>query len=129
MQNIDLNKDFFYCGITTFSWVKSTTFSTTVFLTGIHALDVLELTKSLFFIALYLLSGDAHVIPHIRENSGLNEEPFQAQGFASALQLGSFTDATLDKLQHTILLLLTDLWGRRRHITSDPRAEEIIKER
>ena len=81
------------------------------------------------FIASYLLSGDAHVIPHIRENSGLNEEPFQAQSFASALQLGSFTDATLDKLQHTILLLPTDLWGRRRHITSDPRAVEIIKER
>ena len=58
----------------------------------------------------YLLSGDAHVIPHIRENSGLNEEPFQAQSFASTLHLGSFTDAALDELQHTILLLPTDLW-------------------
>lgn len=60
-------------------------------------------------LSLYLLFGDAHLIPHVRENCGLNEEPFQAQSFASTLQLGSFTDATLDKLQHTILLLPTDL--------------------
>lgn len=60
-------------------------------------------------LSLYLLSGDAHVVPHVRENSGLNEEPFQAQSFASTLQLGSFADAALDKLQHTILLLPTDL--------------------
>lgn len=59
---------------------------------------------------MYLLSGDAHVIPHIRENSGLNEVPLQARGFASTLQLGSFAYATLDKFQHTVLLLATDLW-------------------
>lgn len=44
----------------------------------------------------YLLLGDSHVIPHIRENRGLNEEPFQAQSFASTLQLSSFLDSTLD---------------------------------
>lgn len=59
--------------------------------------------------ALYLLSGDTHVVCHVRENRGLNVEPLQAQGFASTLQLGSFTDAALDKLQHTILLLPANL--------------------
>lgn len=72
-------------------------------------------------LSLYLLSGDAHVVPHVRENSGLNEEPFQAQSFASTLQLGSFADAALDKLQHTILLLPTDLWGRRMDIKWEPK--------
>lgn len=76
---------------------------------------------------MYLLSGDAHVIPHIRENSGLNEEPFQAQSFASTLQLGSFTDATLDELQHTILLLPADLWGRRTDFVWELRAKKTIK--
>lgn len=80
----------------------------------------------LFF--LYLLSGDAHVIPHIRENGGLNEEPFQAQSFASTLQLGSFTDATLDKLQNTILLLPADLWRWRKDIW-EPKTEKTNKNR
>lgn len=57
----------------------------------------------------YLLSGDAHVVPHVGEDSRLNEEALQAQSFASTLQLGSFADAALDKLQHAILLLPTDL--------------------
>lgn len=61
----------------------------------------------------YLLSGDAHVVPHVGEDSGLEEEAFHTQSFASTLQLGSFTDATLDKLQHPILLLPTDLQGKR----------------
>lgn len=60
-------------------------------------------------LSLYLLPGDAHVVLHVRENSGLNEEPFQAQSFASTLQLGSFADAALDELQNAILLLPTDL--------------------
>lgn len=75
-------------------------------------------------LSLYLLSGDAHVIPHIRENSGFNEEPFQAQSFAATLQLGSFADATLDKLQHTILLFPTDLWRRRTERMWEARAGE-----
>lgn len=75
-------------------------------------------------LSLYLLSGDAHVIPHIRENSGFNEEPFQAQSFAATLQLGSFADATLDKLQHTILLFPTDLWRRRTERMREARAGE-----
>lgn len=65
----------------------------------------------------YLLSGDQHVIPHIRENSGLNKEPFQAQSFASTLHLGPFTDAALDEPQHSILLLPADLWRWRTDIT------------
>lgn len=44
----------------------------------------------------YLLLGNSHVILHVRENCGFNEEPFQAQSFASTLQLGSFLDSTLD---------------------------------
>lgn len=61
----------------------------------------------------HLLSGKAHVVPHVRENSGLNEEALQAQSFASTLQLGSFADAALDELQHAALLLPTDLQRRR----------------
>lgn len=60
----------------------------------------------------HLLSGKAHVIPHVGENSGFDEEPLQAQSFASTLQLGSFADAALDVLQHAGLLLPTDLRGR-----------------
>lgn len=75
-----------------------------------------ELKTPAASLSTYLLSGDAHVVPHIRENSGLNEEPFQAQSFAATLQLGSFADAALDKLQHTVVLLPTDLWGWRRRI-------------
>lgn len=61
----------------------------------------------------YLLPCDAHVIPHIGENRGLNEKAFQAQSFASTLQLGSFADAALDVLQHAVLLLAADLWRWR----------------
>lgn len=63
--------------------------------------------------SLYLLSGDAHVICHIWENGGLNEEAFHTQSFAATLQLGAFTDAALDKLQHAILLLTTDLHSQK----------------
>lgn len=76
---------------------------------------------------MYLLSSDAHVIPHVREYSGLNEEPFHAQSFASTLQLGSFTDAALDILQHTILLLPTDLWPWRTDIIGESRTEKTNK--
>lgn len=72
-----------------------------------HVLVVLECSSS------YLFPGNAHVVCHVRENCGLNEEPFQAQSFASTLQVGPFTDATLDELQHTGLLLPTDLWRWR----------------
>lgn len=64
-------------------------------------------------ITTHLLSGNAHVVPHVRENSGLNEEALQAQSFASTLQLGSFADAALDELQHAGLLLPADLQRRR----------------
>ena len=57
----------------------------------------------------YLLFCDAHVILDVGEDSGLDEESFQAQGFASTFQPGSLTDATSNKLQHTALLLLADL--------------------
>lgn len=63
----------------------------------------------IFYLSSYLLSGDAHVVRHVGENRWLNEEALQAQSFASTLQLGSFTDAALDELQHTILLLPADL--------------------
>lgn len=113
MQDINLNEVFLYCGITIFTWVKNTS-SSTAFHVGIHALVALDQNPR--SLSPYLLSGDAHVIPHVRENSGLNEEPFQAQSFASTLQLGSFTDAALDELQHTIVLLPTDLWRGRRDV-------------
>lgn len=86
----------------------SVSVSNTAFYTDKHAWVVLN--QNPCSLSLYLLSGDDHVIPHIRENRGLNEKPLQAQSFASMLQLGSFTDAALDVLQHPILLVPTDLW-------------------
>lgn len=57
----------------------------------------------------HLLSSDAHVVRHVGENGGLDEEALRAQSFAPTLQLGSFTDAALDELQHAVLLLPADL--------------------
>lgn len=72
--------------------------------------DALVVLESL---SLYLFSGNAHVISDVREDRRLNEEPFQAQSFASTLQLGPFGNAALDELQHTALMLSADLWRWR----------------
>lgn len=80
--------------------------------TAISQLFCLLSHRSYSWSSTHLLSGNAHVVPHVRENSGLDEEPLQAQSFASTLQLGSFADAALDKLQHAGLLLPTDLQRR-----------------
>lgn len=77
----------------------------------------------------YLLSGDAHVILHIRENSGLNEEPFRVHSFASTLHLGPFTDAALDEPQHAILLLPADLWRWRTDVIREARTNKSNKTR
>jgi len=74
---------------------------------------------------LYLLFGDAHVIRYIGKDGGLNIEALQSGGFATALQLGPFTDATLDEFQHPGLLRLTDLWeGRGGERGGETRDEE-----
>lgn len=57
----------------------------------------------------YLLFGNAHVVLHIGEDSRLDVVAFGEGGFPSTLQFSALTDATLNELQHTPLLLSADL--------------------
>lgn len=87
--------------------------------------DALVVLESL---SLYLFSGNAHVISDVREDCRLNEEPFQAQSFASTLQLGPFGNADLDELQHTALMLSADLWRWRTDLLPyDRKNEQYMK--
>lgn len=92
--------------------------------TPISQLFCLLSHRSYSWSSTHLLSGDAHVVPHVRENSGLNKETFQAQSFASTLQLGSFADAALDELQHTGLLLPTDLQREQQKFKGSPKKKK-----
>lgn len=60
-------------------------------------------------VLVYLLFGNAHVVLHIGEDSRLDVVAFGEGGFPSTLQFSSLTDAALNELQHTPLLLNTDL--------------------
>lgn len=60
-------------------------------------------------VLVYLFFGNAHVILHIGEDSRLDVVAFGERGFPSTLQFSSLTDAALNELQHTPLLLNTDL--------------------
>lgn len=57
----------------------------------------------------YLFLGDAHVVGHVGEDGGLDEEALPAQAFPATLQPGPLGDAALDQLQDLVVLLLIDL--------------------
>lgn len=60
----------------------------------------------------YLFPGDAHVISHVGENGGFNEEALAPQSLAPALQPGPFSHTTLDQLQDLVVLLFVNLKRR-----------------
>lgn len=67
----------------------------------------------------YLLLGNAHVVLYIGEDCGLHKEAFRRRSFSATLQFSSLSDADLNHLQYTSLLLHT-------HLTQANRDDELL---